>query len=303
MEATLIYNQNAGGSNRITPEALIDALSGIGYQPVYQATSCEDDLEKALQDARGAVFVAGGDGTVRATALHLLGKDLYLGLLPMGTANNIGRTLGIIGEPLEVISRYAGGTTVPFDVGRVRAPWGEDFFLEACGCGLYADVLAAYNPQNGKSPVRALQAMSTTLSGYQPVPTVLCVDHADFSGSYLMTEVLNTQATGPRLRLAPLAHTGDGFLDVVTINQEQQESMFTYLGGLLGGNFTDLASVSHHKGEFIELHWSGQPFHIDGEIRPHGATGMVPNAEGQIVIEVMKGALNLLVPAQENHHV
>ncbi|GEM44475.1 diacylglycerol/lipid kinase family protein [Deinococcus cellulosilyticus] len=303
MEATLIFNQNAGGSNRVTPERLIQALEGIGYHPVYEATSSEADLEKALERAQGTVFVAGGDGTIRATALHLIGRDLHLGILPMGTANNIGRTLGIVGEPLDVIDQYSKSISLPFDVGHVRAPWGEDYFLEACGCGLYADMLAAYNPENGKSPMRALQVMSTTLAGYQPLPVVACLDHQDISGSYLMAEVLNTQATGPRMRLAPEAHPGDGLFDVVTVNPEQRDSMFSYLGALIGGSFTDLASVSHQQGRLVEFHWMGQPFHVDGEVRPQGATGPLEGAEGQVVIELLQGALHMLVPAREEHHV
>lgn len=302
MEATLIYNQNAGGSSRVTPETLMQALEGIGYHPVYQATSSEEDLDQALETAKGTVFVAGGDGTIRATALHMLGRDLQLGILPMGTANNIGRTLGIVGEPLDIIQQMRRAVTVPFDVGHVRAPWGEDHFLEACGCGLYADMLAAYNPENGKSPMRALQVMSTTLAGYQPQSLMVCLDHQDMSGSFLMAEVLNTQATGPRMRLAPAAQPGDGLFDVVTIDPEQRDSMFSYLGALIGGNFTDLASVSHHQGSVVEIHWTGQPFHVDGEVRPKGATGTLEGAEGQVFIELLPGALHMLVPVREEQN-
>lgn len=302
MQATLIYNQNAGGSNRVTPEDLLHALENIGYHPIYEATSSEDDLKRALGNAKGTVFVAGGDGTIRAAALHLLHQEVVLGILPMGTANNIGRTLGIVGEPLDIIQRFAQSHTVPFDVGRVHAPWGEDHFLEACGCGLYADVLAAYNPENGKSPMRALQAMSGTLAGYEPVPLVLAVDQQDLSGSHLMTEILNTQATGPRMRLAPLASPSDGVFDVVMVQQDQRDSMFSYLGALISGNFTDLASVNHQQGQCIELLWQGQPFHVDGEVRPCGATGRLDGAEGQIQIELLSGALTMLVPHQEGLH-
>jgi len=294
MQATLIYNARAGHTSNLTPEALMDALSGIGYRPVYRATEHQDSLQDVLQDAEGTVFVAGGDGSVRAVTPHLIGRPLRLGILPMGTANNIGRTLGIEGDTLDLIERYREAVPAPFDVGRVTAPWGEDLFLEGFGCGLFADLLAEYDPEDGKSPWRAAQAVLNTVPGYAPAPTRVRLDGVDHSGMYALLEVLNTCAVGPRLTFAPTADPGDGRFDVVRVDGQDRDSAAQYLNSLVQGTFPELNSVRHTDAGVIEFDWEGQRFHVDGEVRPGPD---VTERTGTVRVEVLPAALHVLKPS------
>ncbi|WP_216328520.1 diacylglycerol/lipid kinase family protein [Deinococcus aestuarii] len=295
-DATLIFNRGAGGSEHASPDLLVEALYGLGYRPVYRATDDEADLASALADVRGTVFVAGGDGTVRAAALHLAGQaGVRLGILPMGTANNIGRTLGIEGAPLDVLARSANARTVPLDLGRVTAPWGEDLFVEACGCGAFAHVLAEYDPEGGKSPLRAVQALASALRGFEPPPLALTLDgEVHPEAACALMEVMNTRATGPRLRLATTADPTDGRLNVIRVNGEQQDGLIAYLAALARDEFEALPSVSSDEARVVELPYVGQAFHVDGEVRRAR-----PGVMGTVRIEVWPGALRVLVPPKE----
>ncbi|GMA14113.1 diacylglycerol kinase family lipid kinase [Deinococcus metallilatus] len=295
-DATLIFNSNAGGSGRASPDRLVEALYQQGYRPVYRATDDEADLAAALQEARGTVFVAGGDGTVRAVALRLAGRPgLRLGILPMGTANNVGRTLGVAGDPLDVIASYAGAGTVPLDLGRVWAPWGEDLFLEACGCGAFAEVLAEYDPEGGKSPLRAVGALTSTLGKFDPLPLALTLDgQPQPEVPYALVEVMNTRATGPRLKLATTADPTDGQLNVIRVDAGGREGLLAYLAALARDSFEELSSVENVPVRRIEIPYVGQAFHVDGEVRP-----AQPGVRGVVRVEVWPGALSVLVPRQQ----
>lgn len=292
-DATLIFNGRAGGSERFSPDALARALHHLGYHPVYRATDDEADLEAALEGVRGSVFVAGGDGTIRAAALRLAGREgVRLGLVPMGTANNIARTLGIGGDPLEVIAAYAGARTAPLDLGRVTAPWGEDLFLEACGCGTFADILAEYGPEDGKSPLRALGALVSTLGHFDPPALTLSLNGvAQPIRAHALVEVLNTQATGPRLCLAPDADPGDGQLNLIRVDASERDGLLAYLRALAGGNFDALPSVQNDPATQVCIPYVGQAFHVDGEVR-----APQPGLAGQVRIEVWPAALHVLLP-------
>jgi diacylglycerol kinase (ATP) len=81
-------------------------------------------LEGALRDLRPGeadrVLLGGGDGTLNAALPALLGADLPLGVLPLGTANDLASSLGIPPVPEDAVRTALRGRRVPIDVGRVN---------------------------------------------------------------------------------------------------------------------------------------------------------------------------------------
>ncbi len=312
MRATLIYNGNAGGVNGNRVGAFAKALHEAGFEPVCEATSSEEELDLILENVEGLVIAAGGDGTFRAVASRLIGKDAPLAALPMGTANNICRSLGVEGKPLELLNGLAHARRCPLDVGFVSAPWGEDYFFESMGFGIYADVLAAYDPNEGKSVPRAVRALAQTLNDYEPFPLEATLDGADVSGDYLLFEVLNTPTMGPRLRVASDASPRDGFFDVVRLSEDDRVGFLGYVGSLLTDNVGELPNVQTSRAKRLTIHWRGEPVHIDAEVRPQrserprdrdpaiGARPVVKDArDGLITVEILAGALEFWLPHKE----
>ena len=311
MQATLIYNPNSGGADQVHPEALLNALRDAGFYPVYEATKTESDLDRVLTNAKGLLVIAGGDGSVRAVATRVIGKDVSIAVLPVGTANNISRSLGFQGRPLDIISRLKDPLIRFFDVGHVIAPWGEDYFLEAFGYGLFADTLYSYRPDQGKSLLRSVVSVTEALTKEHDYRCTVRVDGEEISDDYIMLEVLNTASFGPRLRFAPEAQTNDGKFEVVRIMRQAEESFLNYLGGLLSGELEELSSVYCVQGSKIEIEWPGTfHLHLDAEVRPAperplpveeeklGAPPIVKgDYEGLILVEALHKALEFWLPA------
>ena len=82
------------------------------------------------------VAVGGGDGTLNAAALGIIEAGLPLGILPMGTANDLARTLGIPPDIAQAARIIAAGQTRRIDLGLVN---GEPFFNVA-SIGLSAEL-------------------------------------------------------------------------------------------------------------------------------------------------------------------
>lgn len=310
-KATLIYNVNAGGIAKYTPEALVEALHGSGYDPVYKATSSEEDLDGILDELDGLVVAAGGDGTVRAVATRLLDREnVVLSILPMGTANNLGRSLGISGSTLEIIDGLKQPRKFMCDVGYVQAPWGEDYFLEGAGFGFFADILADYDPEQGKSIFRGVTTLAETLAKHEIYAPLVRVDGEVVVGSFLLMEVLNTKAVGPRLQFAPEADPGDGLFEVVRVHERHDEGFLSYMSHMVTEKLDKLSSYETSQASRLEIEWTGFNFHVDGEVRPseskrpsyfNPAPGIHPRRKGptdanNIVIEVMPQALELWLP-------
>ena len=290
-KATLIYNPNSGGAAVVTAAALLKALYDEGFQAVYPYTENETDLDEALRDPGDLVVAVGGDGTVRAVATRLLGSSAALAVIPTGTSNNVARTLGIAGKPLDLVRGLSKARRCRYDVGKAVGPWGETYFLEALGVGLFADLLEDYHPDQGKSVLRAAGAVRDVLIHYKARHWTVAVDGRDVSGTYVALEILNTKATGPRLTLAPEADPTDGCFDLVFVLEPQGVTLFDYATNLLQDSLEKLPNVRRLSGKDISLSWQGEPLHTDAEV--YGGSA---RAETTVRVTLLPQALELWLP-------
>lgn len=292
---TLIHNEQAAGRFRMSTARILALLGEAGYDARHVPTGGEDDLRAALGDPGDLVVAAGGDGTVRGVALTLaeLGSAVPLAPLPLGTANNIARTLGLVGTTEELLSGLATPYRRPFDLGRIRAPWGEAHFLEAFGVGLFAHGMEQYDPEGGKSLLRAARAAFETFWRYEARDYRLELGGEDYSGRYLMLQVMNTAAMGLRLHIAPGADPSDGLFDVMLVREDEAVSPFRYLRGFATGGLDGFPNVERVQTDTVTLAWDGLPLHFDEEVRGDD-DGSVSG--GELTLTLEPGALTLWLP-------
>ncbi len=309
MEATLIYNSRAGNTSKFSVDEILKALNQIGYSPIHVATSTEEELDQALADAKDLVVVAGGDGSIRAIAIRLLGRNIRIAPLPMGTANNIARMLGLTGTPLEIIAGLADSVERDMDMGRVITPNGTEYFLEAMGIGAFADVMEKYKPEEGKSLARGVGTMLDTLNTYQPKFFHINVDGEDLSVSFFMCVVMNTPTVSYRFTLAPYAQPDDGQFDLVLIHANQREGYLKLMSGLWTGTVVDLPDVSVKRGHTLEIAWRGFPMHLDGTVfagldwaddkAEMGDPNLLDVEKPYLQVELMPKAIHFLIPRKK----
>ena len=96
-----------------------------------QLDASKDGLSKAIvahKDDVDVVVVGGGDGTLLTAIDGLVETKLPLAVLPLGTFNELARTLGVPSDPDEVAALVDDGVPLPLDVGCVN---GKRYFNEA----------------------------------------------------------------------------------------------------------------------------------------------------------------------------
>jgi diacylglycerol kinase (ATP) len=91
-----------------------------------------DTLRADLQPDRDRILVSGGDGTINRVLPHLCELGVPLGILPMGTANDLARTLAIPDDPEAAVAIALRGTVVRIDLGRVNG----ELFANVASIGL-----------------------------------------------------------------------------------------------------------------------------------------------------------------------
>ncbi len=203
-----------------------------------------------------------------------------LAVIPLGTANNIARGLGVEGSLDEVVERWKSNRHVPFDLGLARGQWGESRFLEGVGAGLVAAGIAAAeeHPQQGKEDVsaaleRALRTYAETLSRLQPRHWTGSVDGLPIDGEFLLVEILNIPSVGANLGLAPNADPSDGVFDIVTAGEAQRGELADYLAARMAGEERMLALPTRRASRVEVRGW--EQMHVDDEVRKIVEAGTV----------------------------
>lgn len=145
--AALLFNPRAGRRRGAGLEAIRTELERGGFDLDFQATEgpahCRALARRAVAEGLDALFVLGGDGTLRIVASALAGSPVALGALPGGTTNVVALALGLGRDPVAAARRMGSAEPRPFDLGRA----GDDDFLMQLSGGLDARVMASVDPR------------------------------------------------------------------------------------------------------------------------------------------------------------
>lgn len=232
MKIDLLYNPTAGTGTEIAE--ILELLAEAGHRVRHR--SSKGKWRDLLQDSGKLLVAAGGDGTVRKIALAAAETGRPFAILPLGTANNVAKSLEIVGTTREVIDRWSadeGG--VGFDIGEARASWGRTRFIESLGGGLFAELLAREGEIGvghalvGREMDQALHVLCEELRVARAARWRIEVDGHDVSGEYLAVEILNIRFAGPNVLLDRDATPTDGLFDVVTIGEADRGQLARYL--------------------------------------------------------------------------
>jgi YegS/Rv2252/BmrU family lipid kinase len=120
-KAVLLTSSNSGAADDL--DAAKAALKEAGIEVVAEI-AVEDkgelaEIVKRPEADRPMVIAAGGDGTVGAAADELAGTGAILAILPLGTSNDVARSLGITPDPVQAARELPNGVVRAIDAGQV----------------------------------------------------------------------------------------------------------------------------------------------------------------------------------------
>lgn len=140
----LVANRGARlGARRLSP--IVARLERDGVEVIRVRTSGPGSIDEAIrQQGQGmdAILVGGGDGTLNAALPAILAGDHVLGVIPLGTANDFARTLGIPRAPLDAARLVLTGRPTRVDVGEANG----HPYLNVASIGLSVATARALTP-------------------------------------------------------------------------------------------------------------------------------------------------------------
>jgi diacylglycerol kinase family enzyme len=303
MRVVLIHNPGAGDDSSPDAKQLKTMIRDAGHELEY-CSSKGRRWKSVIEDPVDLVAIAGGDGTVAKVARRVIGRHVPLTVLPVGTANNISKTLGLKDMTVPtLISGWNAARRKRFDAGIVTGPWKSRHFIEGVGAGLFASAMPDADTNVtleslNDAEVKATYAQQLLRDRLKECPSMhldVSLDGTDLSGEYILLEAMNMEFVGPNLYLAPDSRADDGLLDVVLIAEQHRRKLDAYLstwqeGVMWPPDFTTL------KGARLEVEWTGFDIHIDDKIYPRKKKAR-SKAPARISVEVEHEALEFLVPA------
>jgi diacylglycerol kinase (ATP) len=292
----VLHNPTAGDAEH-HPEAIVSALEKAGHDVEWQSTK-EDDWEQALGRGAELLVVAGGDGTVQKVFRRMTGKDVPVTLLPVGSANNIARSLGFDDDdPGRLVRGWPTARRVACDVGSISSGKTQRCFVESAGGGVFADALGRAeetddDPVADEKIEQGLRLLQESLADARPAPWELSVDDHDLSGELVGLEVLNVRALGPRITLAPEADPADGLLDLVPIRNEDAAALAGYFDARREGRSPELPGRSRELPAFDvckarEIAFRpppGTPLHYDDDVLDTGDATVRVAGQVQVLV-------------------
>ena len=207
----------------LTADALREALQRRGLEVTHRELVEGDDLSELATHAADTghdVVVAGGDGTVSLAAAAMLGHaDATLGILAMGSFNNMARGFGVpvtLEEALDVIGT---GRATEVDAGWVVRDTEEDGrpFFEAAGVGLDAVGFLAVELAEKHGWWRAWRALLRGLR-MRKTPMRITIDGRAYRTGSPAVTVSNGPYHGMGFAIADDADPTDGLFNVAVFS-------------------------------------------------------------------------------------
>jgi YegS/Rv2252/BmrU family lipid kinase len=140
----VVLNPKSGNAGET--EAIREAIAKLFPQPAWTAEIYEitgdDDVAQVCREAcaNGAthVIAAGGDGTVVSVANGLVGSAAPMGVVPLGTGNDLARILGI---PLNMEGALAALAADPLTIEADMLRVGDQYFLSNVSVGISPHIM------------------------------------------------------------------------------------------------------------------------------------------------------------------
>jgi diacylglycerol kinase (ATP) len=274
-----IYNPKSGqkrwligGSRRVdlgqVKQLLEQYQLPFDSAPTKYAGHATKLARNAVENGYTHVLVAGGDGTIGEAANGLVGSDVILGILPLGSFMNVARMLSIPPDIEKAVEIIKIGRVRKIDVGVVTHISGKQlpqpyYFLESIGIGLWAHLhQSVVLLETGKRWM--FTTIIQTIFGYYHTPTTLSIDGKEIKTKAMLVNVANGPYSSASLKIAPQAKLNDHVLTISLYNMSTLELM-QHMYYLFHSGKHWRKHVSTHQGKQVHIETKGERLvHVDG---------------------------------------
>jgi len=277
MFAQLLINEQSRRGKQAAPEVR-EALQGCGI--TYVEDGWPDDIGAEVE----CIIAAGGDGTVLGAIGNAVDRGLPLGVIPLGTFNELARTLAIPLDIAEAARVIAARHERVIDLGRVNGR----YFVNESSIGISSRISRMQTPEL-KQRWGLFGVFATAVQAFRHSRVMHADVHHDGGIDRLRTmqmTIANSHRFGGFLNVEDAA-IDDGWLDLYSVDIKSAWEAFQIARAMLAGRRREVPGLRTLRAKRFEVR-THRPHHIAADAEP---AGMTP-----AIFEVLPKALRVFVP-------
>jgi YegS/Rv2252/BmrU family lipid kinase len=277
MFAQLVINERSRRGARAAAEVRA-ALRDAGIEFV------EDGWPDDIAGDVDCIIAAGGDGTLLSAIRHAIDRGIPLGVIPLGTFNDLARTLEIPLDIRAAVEVIAKAHERAIDVGRVN----DRYFVNEASIGISARISRLQTPELKQRfgflgvVITAIQAFRQARAFHADVVHAGGVEHLQT----IQLTIANSYHFGGFLSVADAA-IDDGWLDLYSVDIKSAWQAFAIGRAIIGGRRNDVPGLRTLRAKRFDVQ-TRRPHHVTADAEP---AGMTP-----ATFEVLPKALRVFVP-------
>lgn len=287
-----IYNNIANRGRGVADKAELCTLVKSKFPDAgwYEPNSIPELLiliREKISAGLQQLIVCGGDGTINKVIAPLLGTEVALGILPIGSGNDFSKSVGMPFDCVKCLEVLAQGKRRKVDVLQFRGDV-SGYGINTLGFGLdgWTNHFAQRSWFSGSTSYTA--GALRAIYAFRGTDITVWADQEKFTKPLLMLTACNGKVEGGDFRIAPDADISDGSIDLVLVDQLPIYKVIPKLFKLKKGE-TDLPEITRMKVKRIRFE-SRQPsaLHCDGE--------QLGISIRQLDISILPSAISVLIP-------
>ncbi len=299
MPRKIIYlvNPISGTRGKVSlKEKILKETDATGIEYEIHDTRADGNYEYLVQKIKNEgitdVVICGGDGSVNAVASILIGIDINIGIIPMGSGNGLALSAAIPRDSTQALKVIFKGSASFIDGFYIN----DQFSCMLCGIGFDARVahdFAKANQRGLKSYVKVSVANFFSAKPY--LFEIITGENSIKTEAYFIS-IANSNQFGNNVTIAPKANLSDGLLDIVIVKKMNKLLLpLSVLSQVAGINakqdFIDSPGKRNilyfQTASLTVINSNNAPLHIDGDPKTTAPT---------FDIRVVPRAIRLLQP-------
>ncbi|OHX64835.1 diacylglycerol/lipid kinase family protein [Flammeovirga pacifica] len=242
-------------------------IYGIHHVTFY--TSGVNDLENLKKEISSyqpdRIASVGGDGTTLFTSTALIGTDIPMGIIPLGSANGMAVELFVDSDPMEALKELIISNVITgLDLIQVNK---EHYCLHIGDIGVNAQIVKGYSSDSKRGMTTYIKYFLEQLRITNIIDYTIEIDGEEYNESGIMLAICNARKFGTGVPLNSISNPFDGKFELVAIPEMDFEDLILVGLSKFDESFLEEADGNVYSTDKAKIKFESlQLLQLDGEV-------------------------------------